>query len=269
MTDSMPGWIVLAAALAGLIAGSFLNVVVYRGPALWGLVGADRQARGTLLGPRSRCPKCRTAIAATDLIPLAGFLLLRGRCRACGAPISWRYPLIELLGTLACLAALAAYGPKWTAMLAATYLLALVALAAIDFETGFLPEAVTLPMIALGLAVNSFSAFASMLDAAIGAGAGYAAFRGLAVVYKRIRGREGLGGGDATLFAMIGAWSGWIALAPTAFLAAALALSLICAQGLVRRERPDPAAPIAFGPYLCAAGAAVFLWSGRGFPFAP
>lgn len=252
-------WVLLATILAGLLLGSFLNVVIHRGPALWGLVGDDRRARGTLSAPRSRCPTCAAPIRAADLVPVVSYLVLRGRCRSCGARIALRYPLVEIAGAAACLAALAVFGLSLEAALAAAFLLSLIALAAIDQETGYLPEALTLPAIALGLGANAFGLFATPLAAVIGAAAGYAAFFAIALGYRKVRGREGLGLGDAALFAAIGAWSGWGALAPTAFLAALTGLAGALASALLAGRRLTATTALPFGPALAAAGAAMFL----------
>jgi leader peptidase (prepilin peptidase)/N-methyltransferase len=269
---------VFLAALLGLLAGSFLNVLIWRGPALWGLVGEDRKARGTFFAPRSYCPSCRAPIRRADLAPLLGFVIRRGRCRACGAPIPLRYPLVEAAGALAVAVCVAVYGGTAAAALAALYLLALIALAAIDLETGYLPDALTLPLIAAGLIANfvadraarsvgvedagglipATAGFASFESALIGAAAGFAAFWALGAGYRALRRRDGLGLGDAKLLAGIGAWSGWPAIAPVVLLASVLALTGI----LVPRRRASPVrwdAPVRFGPALCAAAAIVFL----------
>lgn len=249
----------IIAGTAGLLAGSFLNVVIWRGPALLGLVDGERGSRGTLIGPRSQCPACRAPLAPADLVPILSYVRLRGRCRTCKAPIPARYPLVEALAALACLGSVAIFGVAIEAAAASAFLLGLIALAAIDIETGYLPDMMTVPLIALGLAANGFGLFADFSSALLGAGGGYAAFWTLSFVYKQIRRRDGLGLGDAALFAAIGAWSGWTALAPTAFIAALLALSYPVARALLRKRRLDASEALAFGPYLCGAGALVFL----------
>lgn len=250
----------------GLILGSFVNVVIYRGPALWGLVGEDRSARGTLLGPRSRCPACGSVIAAPDLIPIIGFLALRGRCRNCRAKISGRYPLIELLGSAAALLAVFLFGFSWSAALAGLFFLSLIALAGIDAETGYLPEAITLPLIGLGLLANLFDLYTDKLWAFIGAAAGYAAFFLIAILYRRLRGRDGLGLGDAALFAAFGAWGGWPILAPAALLGALIALFSLWLHSVRTGAPIDAAKPVPFGPALCAGGAIAFAASQWGLP---
>ena len=260
-------WFIYATALTlGLLAGSFLNVVIYRAPVMLGLEKENRRARGDLIAPRSYCPACRTQIRNVDLIPLFGYAALRGKCRACGAPIPLRYPIVELLGALAALSCVLIFGATLNAGFATVFFLALIALGAIDHETGFLPDAITLPLIALGLAANFYGRFTTITEAAIGAALGYAVFALIAFGYERLRGREGLGGGDAKLLAAIGAWGGWMILAPTVFIGALLALSLVAASSLSGRQL-DMATPVRFGPALCLAGAAAFIALKLGLPF--
>jgi leader peptidase (prepilin peptidase)/N-methyltransferase len=255
------------AGLLGAIFGSFLNVVIHRGPTLWGLVGDDRRAKGTLVGPRSRCPSCGATIRALDLVPVLSFFLLKGRCRACSARISPRYPLVEIAGAAALVLPLAFYGLNIAAGGAAIFLLALIALAAIDFETGYLPEAITLPLIALGLLANLVNLYTDGLSALIGAVAGYGSFFAISTGYKALRGREGLGLGDAALFSGLGAWGGWRILAPAAFLAALTALGVIALAALVRGKPIDGARELPFGPALAAGGATAFFLAQAGLPF--
>lgn len=252
-------WIIFATAfLFGLLVGSFLNVVIYRGPALWGLGDSESKSRGDFIAPRSYCPSCGKQIRAVDLVPVASYVLLRGKCRACKAHIPLRYPIVELLGGAAALLSVAVYGPTIEAGLAAFFLFTLIALAFIDHETGYLPDALTLPLAAAGLAANITGRFASIGAALIGAAAGFVAFWALAAAYRALRGREGLGGGDAKLLAALGAWGGWTMLAPTVFAASVLALAAVAVGALMGR-RIDRTTPVRFGPALCAAGAAVFL----------
>lgn len=252
-------WFIPAAAfMAGLLIGSFLNVVIHRGPALWGLVGDDSTARGDFVSPRSYCPACGAQIGPFDLVPLVSYVLLGGKCRACRAQIALRYPLVELLGGVAAVAAVLFFGPTLDAALAALFLFALIALAFIDHETGYLPNVMTLPLVAAGLAANIGGRFAPPLDALIGAAAGYLVFWGLAELYRAVRGRDGLGGGDAKLLAALGAWGGWMVLPYAVFLGSATALVFVAAGALAGRKI-DAATPIRFGPALCAGGAVIFL----------
>jgi leader peptidase (prepilin peptidase)/N-methyltransferase len=254
-------WVIFVTAFfAGLLIGSFLNVVIHRGPALWGLVGDDSGARGDFVAPRSYCPACGAQIKAVDLVPVVSYAMLGGQCRACGSAIARRYPAVELLGGLAAVIAVAVFGPTLDAVFAAFLLFALIALACIDLETGYLPNAVTLPLIAIGLAANIDGRFATPGDALIGAVGGYLVFWGLAELYRALRGRDGLGGGDAKLLAALGAWGGWMVLPFAVFLSSAAALAFVAAGALTGRKI-DAATPIRFGPALCAGGAFVWLVS--------
>ena len=247
-------WFFSATAFAlGLIAGSFLNVVIHRGPAIWKLVD-DPARRGNLAFPGSYCPSCGAPIRARHLIPVVGCLMLRGKCAACGGSISARYPIVELLAAGAGLAAYALFGPTFEAAFAAAFFWVLIALSAIDLETGYLPNALTLPLAAAGLAVNGAGAFIPLPDAAIGAASGYVIFRLIGEAFIRLRGAEGLGQGDAKLLAAIGAWLGWQALAPVILAASLLGLASALTMRLAGRKVSGQTA-IPFGPALALAGA--------------
>lgn len=244
--------------LAGLTVGSFLNVVIHRGPSMWGLI--DDAPRGDLVRPGSYCPSCRAPLGFRNLVPLASYLAQRGKCAACGAPIRWRYPLVEFLGGASAVLAVVVFGWTPAAALAAIAAFVLIALAFIDLETGYLPDALTLPLGALGLGANAFNMFVPITDAVIGAVAGYITFWAIGAVYRSMRKREGLGLGDAKLLAAIGAWTGWISLPVVIFIAAALTLAVAALRG---RAKADDALP--FGPGLCAAGVAAIFAGARFF----
>jgi len=249
------------AILLGLLAGSFLNVVIYRGPAMWGLVDDDRR-RGDFMAPRSYCPACGARIRIPHLVPVAGFLIARGRCAACGAPISLRYPAVELMGGAAALGAWFLFGASLAAVAAAVLLWMLIALAVIDLETGYLPDALTLPLALAGLAVNGLgAAFVDGQTALIGAVAGYAVFRAIAEAFYRLRGIEGLGLGDAKLLGALGAWLGWPALPPIVFIGALAGLIGALTMRLAG-VRMTAQTPLPFGPALALAGAIVLAGMG-------
>ncbi|MGD9799109.1 MAG: A24 family peptidase [Parvularculaceae bacterium] len=242
-------WII--AGIAGLLAGSFLNVAIYRGPHQWGLV--DGESRGDLARPRSYCPACKTPIPFWRLVPIVSFVLQQGRCAQCGTAIPVRYPVVEAIGGGVAIIALAAFGPTPSAAGAAVFGWALTALAFIDLETGFLPDAITLPLIALGLAANAFGLFVPVTHAIIGAIAGYGAFSIIGWMFEQLRGKEGLGLGDAKLLAAIGAWGGWIILPAVVFIGAvATLLAIVSAKAIGKSTSMDQ--PIPFGPGLCIAG---------------
>lgn len=253
------------AALVGLLIGSFLNVVIYRGPPLWGLSDAGDAPRGDLISPRSYCPACRTPLRAWRLVPVLSYLIQQGRCATCRAPIALRYPLVEIGGAAVGVVAVMAGGAP--SQMVATALLgwSLLCLASIDAETGFLPDAITLPLLALGLAASTLPGAPSALAATIGAVAGFAAFAAVSAIYARLRGREGLGGGDTKLLAALGAWTGWAALPAIVFLAAIGTLATLGVLAIAGKMKSTPAPmmvagdPIPFGPGLCAAGFLVYL----------
>ncbi len=237
----------LAAGMFGLLVGSFLNVCIHRLP------------RGqSVVAPRSRCPACGEPIRALDNIPVLSYLLLRGQCRNCGAPISVQYPAVEALTAALFVAAVAAFGPTPRGILATLFLCGLVVAAFVDLEHQIIPHAVTLPGIPLGILGSLIGAGPSLLEALIGclAGAGFVYL--IALYCEVILGREAMGLGDVNLVAMMGAFLGWRALVVAFFIAtvsgSVVSLALI---GLRRRDRREP---IPFGPFLALGGGlALFL----------
>ena len=255
-----------AAAFLGLVSGSFLNVVVARLPRMlerqWqrelAQHGGDRgdldprpDERFDLGFPRSQCPTCRNPIRPLDNIPVLGFLRLKGRCRACGTRISLRYPTVEIASAAA--AAAVAWHFGCGAPMAGALLLtfALIALSCIDMETRLLPDAITLPFLWLGLAINLSGVFAPLSSAVIGAIAGYGVLWSVFQVFRLITGKDGMGHGDFKLLAMIGAWLGWEVLPAVVLLSSATAL--VCAATLIGLGYRDRASPMPFGPFLAAA----------------
>ena len=245
----------ILAVAAGLVAGSVLTVVVHRLPIMlqdeWRRQstgdGTDRRPSAglTLATPRSHCPRCRQSIPWYGLIPLAGFALLGGRCARCRAPISVRYPVMELLCAAATALCAWRFGVGWPAAGAFALTWALIALAFIDLECRLLPDAITLPMVWAGIGFNLTGGFlATLPDAVLGAMAGYGVLWLVQRTYRRLRGREGLGSGDLKLTAMLGGWLGWEALPGIVFLASLAGIG----AGLVKRG------PFAFGPWLALAG---------------
>jgi len=242
-------------AAVSLAIGSFVATLALRLPA------------GVSLWGRSRCPGCGVELAARDLVPVASWLVLHGRCRRCGVALGLYYPLVEL----ACLA-LAAWAASATegVMLWASCAFAwtLLALALIDLEHFLLPDVLTLPLAAGGLGVAWFLQPDALRDDAIGAVAGYALFAAVAWAYRRWRGREGLGGGDAKLLGALGAWVGASGLPSVVLLAALMALAAaLAARALKGRGGFAGAlqARVPFGPALAAAGWIVWLYGPLSF----
>lgn len=219
--------------IAAPFVGSFLGVLV------------DRLPRGESVAlDRSRCRGCGRALGPLELVPVVSWLVQRGRCRGCGCRIPAWLPGIEL-AALAVAGWAVAVVPEALALPSAVLGWALLALSAIDARTGFLPERLTLPLLAGGLAVNAWIAGGVPVDALVGAVAGWGLFAAIIVAYRAWRGRDGMGWGDATLLAVGGAWTGWAGLPGTVLVAGLAGLAGALAAGI---RRPDAAVP--FGPAL-------------------
>ena len=265
LLEQYPAFLYFSVALLGLVVGSFINVVILRLPEM--MLRAWRHEARDILGhdptpdaddfnlvtPRSRCPSCGHLIRWYENIPLISWLVLRGRCSACGTHISARYPVIEL--SAAILALLVAwqleYGAWMLAVIIASWVL--LALAMIDFDTTLLPDSITYPFLWVGLllALADISPV-SLQDAVIGAIAGYMALWTIYWTFKLLTGKEGMGHGDFKLLAGLGAWLGW-QLLPTIILLSSLVGAVIgtimLVTGAVKRDQGMP-----FGPYLAGAG---------------
>ncbi len=264
--------LVIVAALLGLIIGSFLNVVIHRLPMMmeqeWRSqcaellgTGEPQQApaeRFDLLTPRSRCPQCGHKITALENIPLLSYLVLRGKCSACGNRISMRYPVVELLS--AALSAVVAwhYGLGWPMAGALLLTWALIALSLIDFDKQLLPDSITLPFLWLGVGLSLFGLYTNTVSSVIGAMAGYLALWTVYHLFRLLTGKEGMGYGDFKLLALLGAWMGWEMLPLIVLLSsvvgAVIGIILILTRG------QDKSIPIPFGPYLAIAGWLGLLW---------
>lgn len=259
----------LGAALVGLAVGSFLNVVIHRLPAImdaeWRAQCAELRGESvadagvdSLWRPRSRCPACRTQLRAIDNVPLLSWLVLRGKCAHCRAPISVRYPAVEAL--TAALSALVAAHFGWSAagVLALGFTWTLIALAFIDADTTLLPDSLTLPLLWAGLLANTQAVFAPLPDAVFGAVAGYLALWSIYWLFKLATGKEGMGYGDFKLLAALGAWMGWKMLLPIVLISSVVGAAVgVVLMLLARRGREIP---IPFGPYLAAAGFIALLY---------
>ena len=268
-----PQTIAVIAGIIGLCVGSFVNVVVYRLPKMldrgWRAQCAELAGESVaesppynLVIPRSQCPSCGHPISALENIPVLSYMVLRGRCKACKARISARYPLVEVLtGALTVAAALRFHGIP-TIAAACVLLWTLVALTFIDFDTQLLPDNITLPLIWAGLLVNIAGIMpgVTLRDAVLGAVAGYLALWIVYWLFKLIRGKEGMGYGDFKLLAALGAWLGWQML-PLIVLLSSL-VGAVIGIGLVVFKGRDHQVPLAFGPFLAIAGA-ISLFFGR------
>ena len=258
-----------AAAVIGLCVGSFLNVVIHRLPKMmergWAdqcaeLAGREPEAkpRYDLVVPRSACPACGHAITAIENVPVVSWLALRGRCRACKAPISPRYPVVELVAGALAVAAVWQFGAGWKGLAACAFLWTLLALAFIDADTQLLPDDLTLPLLWGGLVANLFGLFVPLASAVIGAIAGYLVLWAVYWLFKLVRGKEGMGYGDFKLLAALGAWLGWPMLPQIV-----LVSSVLGAVGgilMIVLKGRDKAVPLPYGPWLAGAGAVALFF---------
>ncbi|HEY6516477.1 MAG TPA: A24 family peptidase [Steroidobacteraceae bacterium] len=275
---SSPALFVGACLVLGLVIGSFLNVVIHRVPIMmdrqWReqcaeLEHADYAAtlpatavakeRFNLVVPRSACPACKAQITAMQNVPILSYLFLRGRCARCGARISVRYPIVEALTGILSAAVAWKLGFAWPTVAGLVLTWFLVALAFIDIDHQLLPDNLTLPLLWLGLLLSLFAPApgtapipVDMRSSIIGAIAGYLCLWSVYHLFRLLTGKEGMGYGDFKLLAALGAWLGWRMLLPTVLIAAAVGavagIALLAARGQNR------ATPIAFGPFLAAAG---------------
>lgn len=254
----------------GLLVGSFLNVVILRLPKRleweW-----KRDAREVLEQPdvydppppgivveRSHCPHCKHQLSWYENIPVFSWLALRGKCRNCKAPISFQYPLVELLTMLLFVAAVWRFGFGWQGFGAIIFSGFLISMSGIDLRTQLLPDSLTLPLMWLGLIAAADNLYMPVKPALLGAVAGYVSLWSVWWVFKQLTGKEGMGHGDFKLLAAIGAWTGLKGILPTILLSS-LVGAIIGSIWLAAKGR-DRSVPIPFGPYLAVAGWIVFFW---------
>ena len=284
------------ALLLGLLVGSFLNVVIHRLPQMmqrgWrtdsvaflreeqapasvdaeeyrrvmqAFVGANDEQPYNLVVPGSACPACGHTIRAWENIPLISYLFLRGRCAGCKTPISLRYPTIELVTGIMTAAVAWHFGFGLEAAAAMLLSWCLIALTVIDFDHQLLPDSITLPLMWLGLAmsllhgrIEASTLFISPQASIIGALAGYLLLRTVYELFKLATGKQGMGFGDFKLLAALGAWLGWKLLPLIIMLSAVVGAIVGIALMVFRRHGRE--VPIAYGPYLAAAGWVALLW---------
>lgn len=261
-------WVALA---LGLCVGSFLNVVIHRLPRMmereWRaqcaeLAGqqATNEPAYTLVAPRSACPSCGHRIRAWENVPVLSWLALRGRCSACRARISVKYPFVELLAGVGAGYAAWRFGPGLAAVGAALFIWFTIALAFIDQETGYLPDDLTLPLVWIGLLVNLGGAFVPLRDAVIGAAAGYLFLWSVNAGFKALRGMDGMGYGDFKLYAAVGAFLGWKVLPLVILLSSVVGVVFGSLQMYSARRGWDWRFKFHFGPYLALAGVIAMFW---------
>jgi leader peptidase (prepilin peptidase)/N-methyltransferase len=259
--------------LFGAIIGSFLNVVILRLPPIlehdWrcqchdllDITGDPPDKPPGLALDRSRCPHCGHNIRAHENIPILSFVLLGGKCSACKAPISWRYPLVELATACLFLITIWHFGPTLQGLLALLLTAVLVALTGIDADTQLLPDNMTLPLLWAGLLANFFGVFTSLESSVLGAIIGYLILWSIYHLFKIMTGKEGMGYGDFKLLAALGAWMGWqflpLIVLMSSVVGAVVGLALMGA-GKLQRDKPMP-----FGPFIAAAGWITLIWGER------
>jgi len=264
-----PVFCYIAVALLGLIVGSFLNVVILRLPRMmqaeWRASAAEilnqpvavsSRSRVSLSQPRSACGHCQAPIKPWHNIPVLSFMLLRGQCANCAHPISLQYPAVETTSAVMAVIVVAVFGMTPFAGFALIFTWTLITAAMIDAQTQFLPDALILPLLWLGLLISvGQDAGFSLVDpttAIIGAASGYMTLWLVFQIFRLVTGKEGMGYGDFKLLAAIGAWLGWQAL-PMVLLMSSLAGAIVggalMATGLLERGKPMP-----FGPWLALAG---------------
>lgn len=271
------GWLAQPAVLPwfalffGLCVGSFLNVVIHRLPKMmereWRaecaeLAGqpAPQEPPLSLVAPRSRCPSCGHGITALENVPLISWMILGGKCSKCGARISARYPLVELLAGIGAAFSAWHFGPTMAALGATLFVWFTIALAFIDQETGLLPDDLTLPLVWVGLVVNLGAAFVPLRDAVIGAAAGYLALWLVYWGFKLVTGKEGMGYGDFKMNAAVGAFLGWKMLPLVILLSSIVGLAFGALQMFAARGKWDAGFRFHFGPYIAIAALVALYW---------
>ncbi|QEQ96039.1 prepilin peptidase [Neptunomonas concharum] len=265
-----PTYTLVVCFLVSLLVGSFLNVVIYRVPAMmereWQASihegeNSDTQIpqdRFNLAVPASTCPHCGHRIRWYENIPVVSYLFLKGQCSQCHAPISLRYPLIELLTAILSTLVIYQLGFNYAGFAAVVFTWALISLTFIDVDHQLLPDRITLPLLWLGLLVNSQNLFTSLHSAVFGAVAGYLVLWSVYWLFKLVTGKEGMGYGDFKLLAALGAWCG-ISQIPLLILLSSVA-GVLLAMLLMLFKRHEASNPLPFGPYLAIAGWIALLW---------
>lgn len=284
--DQSPWLFVTLSFIFAATIGSFLNVVIHRFPVMmkreWQQecnqylqeyhaeivtqIGIDKlnkpidsfPEKYNLVVPGSACPKCKTTIKPWHNLPVFGWLMLKGKCAACHAPISARYPIIEFITGLLIATLAWHFGPSWQFAFASILTFVLVALTGIDLDEMLLPDQMTLPLLWLGLIINLNHTFASPTDAIIGAAAGYLSLWSIFWLFKILTGKEGMGYGDFKLLAVFGAWLGWQML-PLVILLSSL-VGAVVGITMIVSKRLKQGNPIPFGPYIAAAGWIALIW---------
>lgn len=271
LSPNFPVFLIMFCSIIGLIAGSFLNMVISRLPKMleWEWQQQCAESRGNTIDvpphniftPRSACLHCGHKIRILESIPLINYALLRGRCPQCHASISLRYPVVEALTGFISGFIAWRFSYSFEVLPALIFVWAMIALAFIDIETQLLPNEITLPLLWTGLLINLNDGFTDIRSAVIGAVAGYFVLWLVYMCFKLITGREGMGYGDFKLLAVIGAWLGWQML-PLVILLSSLTAT-IAGIGLIVIEKYGRPVVIPFGPYLVVSSFIALFWGIR------
>jgi len=265
--------------IAGLLIGSFLNMLIYRLPRLlekhWASECADfLKERGeaipstlnttahsmpfNLAVPKSHCPQCKTPLRLWHNIPLISYLLLKGRCDFCGNPIPFRYPLVEILSALTAMFAGLEFGLSTECLFICFFGWILITISAIDIETQFIPDILSQSILWVGLLLSSFEVFINSHDAILGAILGYGILWGIHTLFQMIRKKIGMGSGDFKLLAAISAWLGWQLLPFVILTSSILGLStglILLGYKKIRQESPIP-----FAPFIAITAWVAIIW---------
>ena len=229
--------IFIFAFFLGAIVGSFLNVCIYRLP-----------KKQSILSPPSLCPHCGKPIKFYDNIPIVSYLLLGGKCRHCKEHISFRYPVVEGLSGLLSLALLMKYGLTVQSLLLFLFSAALIIITFIDLDYQIIPDSISIPGIFLGIGASFLIPLVSWIESIFGILIGGGFLFLVAIGYKWLTGREGMGGGDVKLLAMVGAWLGWKAIPFILFSSSLIGVLVGGGSGLISKR--GLRAKIPFGPFL-------------------
>ncbi len=242
---------IISVFVFGSLVGSFLNVCIFRIP-----------RKQSIVKPASNCPACKTPIAWYDNIPVISYLVLMGRCRICSAPISVIYPLVEFSTAMVSVFLFIKWGPSAEYVHLFIFWCALLVITVIDLQFKIIPDVISIPGIFVGFGFAFILPGISWIDSALGTVIGGGVLLTVSIIYYGIRKREGMGGGDIKLLAMIGAFLGWQSLLMTLFVAS-LAGSIV-GIGYIMLAGKDRTFPIPFGPFL-ALGALTFVIWGQKF----
>ncbi len=238
----------VAVFVFGAVVGSFLNVCIYRIP-----------LQQSIVFPASHCPECNLALRWYHNIPVLSFLVLRGQCGFCQKPISWRYPAVELLNALLYLAVFHISAFSLTTIVLFLFISALIVITFIDIDHHIIPDVISLPGVVAGVAASFVLPWVSWQDSILGALLGGGSLFAVAYVYALFTGKEGMGGGDIKLLAMVGAFLGYKAILPVIFFSSLMGTAVGVPLMLIKKA--DGRLAIPFGPFIAAA-TLVYLFAG-------